>query len=460
MIRFTIGICLFSIFLATHSCKQTQNEPSSESQSFQTEVENSIEKLSHLWYPTVVDSLHGGYWSDFNFRWEKEGKQHKMLVSQARHIWSAATLAEYFDDPFYNRIAQHGYEFLRDVMWDHEHGGFHTLFGFEGDSLKLLSNGKSAYGNSFAIYGLATYYKSSKDTSALALAKKTFDWLDKHSRDSVYGGYFDVLAADGSWLLDHEGKNTEYDNFIRKDWKDQNSSIHLLESFTALYEVWPDPLVRKRLEELLILVRDTITTDKGYLSLHLERDWSPVSFKDSSETFRKQNFYLDHVSFGHDVETAFLLLEASHRLGLENDSITSRKAKKMVDHAIEWGWDEQKGGFFDGGYYHADGTRTIENDAKVWWAEAEALNSLLLMSKLHPEEKNYAALFERQWQYINKNLVDPTYGGWYGEGLDTHPEAASGPKAQIWKVNYHTLRSLINVDKMLKGTFELLPEHR
>lgn len=108
---------LFSIFLATHSCKQTQNEPSSESQSFQTEVENSIEKLSHLWYPTVVDSLHGGYWSDFNFRWEKEGKQHKMLVSQARHIWSAATLAEYFDDPFYNRIAQHGYEFLRDVIW-------------------------------------------------------------------------------------------------------------------------------------------------------------------------------------------------------------------------------------------------------------------------------------------------------------------------------------------------------
>lgn len=146
---------------------------------------------------------------------------------------------------------------------DHEHGGFHTLFGFESDSLKLLSNGKSAYGNSFAIYGLATYYKSSKDTSALALAKKTFDWLDKHSRDSVYGGYFDVLAADGSWLLDHEGKNTEYDNFIRKDWKDQNSSIHLLESFTALYEVWPDPLVRKRLGELLILVRDTITTDKA-----------------------------------------------------------------------------------------------------------------------------------------------------------------------------------------------------
>lgn len=192
----------------------------------------------------------------------------------------------------------------------------------------MLSTEKSAYGNSFAIYGLATYYKASKDTTALNLAKKTFTWLEEHAHDSIYKGYFDVLKQDGSWMLETEANDKNYSNFNRKNWKDQNSSIHLLESFSALYEVWPDPLVGQRLEELLVLIRDTITTDKGYLTLHLQRDWTPVSLRDSTEAYRKQNFYLDHVSFGHDVETAFLMLEASHILGKKNDSITLVAAKR------------------------------------------------------------------------------------------------------------------------------------
>ena len=72
----------------------------------------------------------------------------------------------------------------------------------------------------------------------------------------------------------------------------------------------------------------------------------------------------------------------------------------MVDHALEWGWDEEKGGFFDGGYYWKDGSRTIINKAKVWWAEAEALNSLLLMAELHPNDERYLHLFKKQWKYI------------------------------------------------------------
>src|SRR5690606_18917919 len=190
-------------------------------------------------------------------------------------------------------------------------------------------------------------------------------------------------------------------------------SIHLLECFTALYEVWPDKLLKERLEELLTLIRDTITTDKGYLTLHLQRDWEPVTFKDSTDAVRKANFWLDHVSFGHDVETAFLLLEASHVLGKEKDTLTLLKAKKMVDHAIANGWDKEKGGFYDGGYYldNSD-TCTIVNPAKVWWTQAEGLNSLLLLAKLFPDE-NYYELFETQCDYINAFLIDQTNDGSY-----------------------------------------------
>jgi cellobiose epimerase len=444
--------------LVGFSCKQKEVPDKSLSEEFLPLLETSLDELVKVWYPISMDSLHGGFWSDFDHKWEKVGKQNKMLVSQTRHIWTAATLALFYKDKKYQAIAAHGYHFIRDKMWDTENGGFYTLLGFEGDSLKVLSTEKSAYGNSFAIYGLATYYKASKDTTALNLAKKTFAWLEEHAHDSVYKGYFDVLKQDGSWMLETEVNDKNYANFNRKDWKDQNSSIHLLESFSALYEVWPDPLVGQRLEELLVLIRDTITTEKGYLTLHLQRDWTPVSLRDSTEAYRKQNFYLDHVSFGHDVETAFLMLEASHILGKKNDSNTLVAAKKMVDHALEWGWDHEEGGFYDGGYYWESDNRTIENKAKVWWAEAEGLNTLLMMSKLFPEEERYIDLFKKQWAYIDTNLIDYEYGGWYHEGLDTNPEAKNDPKANIWKVNYHNLRTLVNVIQMLNDDFALTKE--
>ena len=449
------ALILIVSILPCSSCKQdvAQNIGQDE---LQVQIETELNKLAYIWYPKTIDTVNGGFWSDFNYKWEKEGKQNKMLVSQARHVWTAAVLYSFYNDEKYRDIAAHGYRFLRDKMWDKENGGFHTLLGIKDDSLKVISTGKSAYGNSFAIYGLATYYKISEDTEALNLAKKTFHWLEVHSHDSVYGGYFDVMQEDGSWMLDVKTNGKNYDNFIRKDWKDQNSSIHLLESFTALYEVWPDPLLKKRLEEMLLLIRDTITTEKGYLTLHLQRDWAPVSLRDSSETYRKEHFYLDHVSFGHDVETAFLMLEASHVLGLQNDTITAIKAKKMVDHALEWGWDYEKGGFYDGGYYwNASGKRTIENEAKVWWTEAEGLNSLLLMAELYPKEKHYYELFQKQWNYIDSYLIDHEYQGWYHEGLDTKPNAKKDAKAHVWKVNYHNMRALINVTQMLKGNFAL-----
>jgi mannobiose 2-epimerase len=444
------------VCVVCHSCKQREDEVKSSPAELIPKLEASLDALANVWYPRCVDTVNGGFWSDFDYQWEKVGKQNKMLVSQARHVWTASTLAEYYQDKKYLEIAEHGYRFLRDQMWDAKNGGFHTLLGVERDSLPVLSKGKSTYGNSFAIYGLATYFKVSKDTAALNLAKKTFTWLEDHAHDSIYKGYFDVLTADGSWLLDIMTNDNNFDNFNRKDWKDQNSSIHLLESFSALYEVWPNPLVRERLEELLVLIRDTITTEKGYLSLHLQRDWIPVSLRDSTESYRKQNFYLDHVSFGHDIETAFLLLEASHILGEKSGSPTLTKAKKMVDHALEWGWDSEKGGFYDGGYYwNGPADRTFENRAKVWWTQAEGLNSLLLMSKLFPEEKQYKERFLTQHEYIDVYLVDHKRGGWYHEGLDTNPQAKTDAKANIWKVNYHNIRSLINVIRMIQGEFEL-----
>jgi len=333
----------------------------------------------------------------------------------------------------------HGYKFLRDVMWDKKSGGFYNLITKSGEP--IVADGetiKEAYGNAFAIYALAAYYKAFGDTSALELAKNAFYWLDKHSYDPEYGGYFQFLQKDGTPLPEGIGRTPP---------KDQNSSIHLMECFTELYGVWPDNHLKERLNSLFKIIRDKIVTQKGYMNLFFTKDWTPVSYQDSSKFIRETNWYFDHVSFGHDIETAYLLLEASDKLGISNDTVTLRIAKKMVDHSIKNGWDTDNGGIFDGGYYYKNDVNNIKIviDTKEFWTQVESMNSLLMMAQLFPEEKtSYYNKFLEQWEYNKKYQIDNEYGGWYLAGIDKSPYMKQMTKANIWKADYHTTRAMIN----------------
>ncbi len=234
--------------------------------------------------------------------------------------------------------------------------------------------------------------------------------------------------------------------------KDQNSTIHLLECLTELYKAWPDPIVRKRLRELLFIIRDTITTENGYMVLFFDRTWNPVCYRDSSADVRGKNEDLDHVSFGHDVETAYLMLEASETVGIANDTTTLRVAKEDGRSCIAKRVGYRTRGLYDRGYYYGKHSRaTVIRKTKEWWSQAEALNSFLMMSELFPkDEMDYYAKFRTQWTYCLKYLIDSQHGGWYWGGVDIVPGNRYSPKGSIWKGNYHTSRALINCLRRLE----------
>lgn len=399
------------------------------------------------WYPQAIDTVDGGFLSSFTFDFKPTGAQEKMIVTQSRHVWTNAKAAlRYPDVEHFKTGAAHGFKFLRDKMWDHEKGGFYWLVDKKGN-LKGDST-KTTYGNAFAIFALAAYYGQSGDSAALNLAKKTFLWLENGAHDPIHKGYFQHLHRSGIPII--RPSNTPSTSDL--GYKDQNSSIHLLEALTELYQVWPDPLVRERLEEMLLLIRDKIVTPTGYLTLFLQQDWTPVSFADSSETVILAHHQLDHVSFGHDVETAFLMLEASHVLGLQNDTTSLRIAKKMVDHALEKGWDDEVGGFYDEAYYFKNKSEIrVTRDTKNWWAQAEGMNALLQMDELFPEdEQDYYGKFLTLWKYTKTYLIDHKNGDWYSGGLDKQPELKTANKGNIWKGIYHHYRSLDGCIQRLK----------
>ncbi|MCK8494674.1 AGE family epimerase/isomerase [Spirosoma sp. RP8] len=405
-------------------------------------MEKSIRtEMLNDWYPQAIDKEYGGFLSTFTYDFKPTGAQDKMIVTQARHTWTNAKAAERYPTVAqYKSNSKHGFQFLRDVMWDKQYGGFYNLVDRKG-TVKGTGN-KEAYGNAFGLYALSAYYHMSGDTAALNLAKKSFRWLEEHSYDPVHKGYFQHLGRDGTPIK----RNASVPSTSDLGYKDQNSSIHLLEAITELYTVWPDPLVRERLDEMLRLIRDVITTPKGNLVLFFQPDWTPVSFRDSSESVVLKHRNLDHVSFGHDVETAYLMLEASHVLGLKNDTKTLEVGKRMVDHALANGWDKQVGGFYDQGYYFRDKPgMTIIRESKNWWSQAEGLNTLLLMANRFPNDSmQYFNNYKLLWGYCQKYLIDHQYGDWYEEGLDKDPERRTALKGHIWKATYHTYRALAN----------------
>jgi len=385
-------------------------------------------------------------------------EQDKMIVTQARHIWACSKFAAFFDNDTFKEIAYHGYKFLSDKMWDKTFGGFYAMRNREGN--ESAYNGffdeKRTYGNAFALHGLSALYEMTHDKNVLHLAKETFQWIEEMSADKIDNGYSQFLTREGIPFDKNSNHKTKAVDKSEVGYKDQNSSIHLLEAYTELYNVWKSLELYDRLKNILFLIRDVISTEKGYLNLFFDKKWNPVSFRNEPPEIRKKNYGLDHVSFGHNYETAFLMLEASYALGFKEDTTTLSKAKKMIDHAIENGWDKANGGFFDEGYYFNENDKShrrdrceIIKDTKVWWAQAEGLNALLLFSKIFPEEKKYYELFVEQWEYIKKYLIDHEHGDWYWGSLEKEPFYVKEPKSTIWKCTYHTGRALMNCIKML-----------
>jgi mannose/cellobiose epimerase-like protein (N-acyl-D-glucosamine 2-epimerase family) len=388
-----------------------------------------------VWFPRSIDNVNGGFYSNFNRDWKPASSTGKFSVFQGRMVWVASQMVMKRPDlkMQFRPIIDHGIKYLSEVLWDKQYGGFFWGLDDQGHISPQYTAGKHLYGISFGLYGATAAYQATNDPAALALAQKAFRWIDDHAHDAKNGGYFEWLTREGQVVQAIPGNaRVEPVPFagFPIGYKSMNTHIHLLESFTQLYEVWKDELLRRRVMELLDIVRDKICVEPGVMSLYFTPDWRAIP---------------DHDSYGHDVETAYLMLETQDVLGQQSPK-TEAMARRLVDHALAYGWDDNYGGF----YREGTSTGPPEDLRKEWWVQFEGLNALLLMHEKYGKQTDaYFKAFQKEWQFIRDKQIDHEFGGVY-DTVERDGTVKDYTKARIWKEAYHDTRALLNVTARLR----------
>jgi mannobiose 2-epimerase len=401
------------------------------------QVDNALHQdVLNLWFPRSIDHEHGGFHSHFGADWQTLPSDGKFSVFQGRMTWVASQVVirePSLRDQFLPYVHQ-GVEFLQNVMWDKQYGGFYWGLDDDGHFTPQFTDGKDLYGVGFCIYGAAAAYQATHDPEALALAKQGFFWADQHAHDATNGGYYEWLSRDGTPVVPNAPPGQIVQPPIPigpENYKSMNTHIHLLEAFTQLYQVWPDPTLRSRLEELLSIVRDKIVVEPGAMNLFFTNAWQAIPGPDS---------------YGHDVETAYLMLETDEVLHGKASETTEGRAKMLVDHALAYGWDATNGGFFQNGTTFG----RPEDTHKEWWVQCEGLNALLMMHERYAKQNPiYFQRFLEQWAFIQQHTIDAkNHGDWNLTTADGAPVVLD--KGSIWKAAYHDSRAFWNVRDRLR----------
>ncbi|NKB66535.1 MAG: N-acylglucosamine 2-epimerase [Candidatus Latescibacteria bacterium] len=402
-------------------------------QSRQTLKRILFDNILPFWYPATLDSSHGGYRLNHDLQGHWQGPADKTLLTQARLVWFYARLYNSgLGDQRHLEAARHGYIFIRDHLWDPEHGGFYWAVDHTGAQATIP--GKHLYGQAFGLYALAEYTRATNDTQAGQLADELFALLEEKAHDPEHGGYSEYFQPD--WSLVPPDSTTFFTyNFSAPTTKLMNTHLHLMEAFTNYYRLDPKPLVKERLVELIGILSSKVVRQQGACTDAYARDWTPL-----------QGRWYDLVYYGHDLENVWLLMEACRAAEIPLEPLLGL-FHGLWDYTLEHGFDQIEGGVFNTGPLGQSAPE--QGRGKIFWVQGESMLSALHMYRLTGQTR-YFDYFTKILQWVVERQIDWRHGEWYEEiGADGLPK---GVKAGEWKAAYHhgraTLESLLLLDQL------------
>lgn len=386
------------------------------------------ENILTFWQTSTLDRELGGYRLNHDNDGDWRGHSPKALVTQARTVWFFARLVRSgYGNKEILEAARHGYQFLKERLWDHDYGGF--FWEVDAAGTTATKPDKHLYGQSFALYALSEYALAAEDKGALKLARELFRIIEYRAHDSEFGGYREYFLRD--WSTPSEDSL----GYMRVGpaVKLMNTHLHLMEAFTTYYLATRDGLARERLLELIQIQSNAVVRKQiGACTDKYSRDWTPLT----GPAF-------DRVSYGHDIENVWLLVEASAAAGISDGPLMDLY-RTLTDYSLKYGFDWEKGGFYDWGRFNSE---AVGRD-KVWWVQAEGLVGSLTMFRL-TKDMRYKNAFSKTLQFIADEMVDWEGGDWFAS--ISEKGLPSGDKAGPWKSPYHNGRAMIECLKLLSA---------
>lgn len=378
---------------------------------FKKELEDNI--LAY-WMNRMQDGKYGGFYGAIDGNGRLVPEANRGAVMYMRILWTFSAAYRVLGDAAYRDVADTAFTYIKAHFIDKTYGGVYWELDFRGN---LLNRKKQVYAQGFALYAFSEYCRATGTAEALDLSIRFFEQIEA-CKDKDKGGYWEAFSEQWDFIDDMRLSDKD-----ENEAKTMNTHLHVLEAYTNLLRVWPDDRVLTAQKELIAVFLNHIYDPRtGHLRLFFHADWSSTS---------------DTVSYGHDIEAAWLLLEATEQLG---DAVLIEKMKEVALHIAN---AAAEGLRKDGSMIYEWKAGELDKE-RHWWVQAEAVVGYSYAHRLEPDA-GYDQYADRLWKYIREQLIDYEAGEWYWSRLEDGTINREQDKAGFWKCPYHNGRMCLEL---------------
>ena len=385
---------------------------------FVTEIkEHLVNDLIPFWQG-LKDEENGGFYGYLSYDLKLDKRAVKGCILNSRILWFFSNAYMLLGDSSLLESATHAYQFLKDYCVDNEFGGVFWSLTYDATPEDTT---KHTYNQAFSIYALASYYDASKNPEALEIAWKLYDLVESKCKDKY--GYLEAFTR--SFEPEENDKLSENGVIAEKT---MNTLLHVFEAYTELYRVTKAEKVAKQIRFMMDIIKDKVFNKEiGRQEVFFDKTW---------------NSLIDLYSYGHDIETAWLVdrgLEV-----LDDEAYTNMLSpitkiiteniynRAYIDHSLV---NESENGVVD--------------TTRVWWVQAEAVVGFLNGYQKQGDKK-FLDASEDIWNYIKKYFIDKRNGSeWFWSVQEDHTPNEK-PIVEPWKCPYHNGRMCFEVLRRMK----------
>ena len=373
-----------------------------------------LENIIPFW-KGMEDKSYGGFYGYLDYDLKLDKQAEKGCILNSRITWFFANAYLITKDESLLSYAKHGYTFMKEKCFDKEYPGVFWSVDYQGNPVDTT---KHTYNQAFAIYALCAYFEATNDLEALELAYELFHVIEDHCTDDY--GYLEAFKRDFS----PESNEKLSENGVIAE-KTMNTLLHVLEAYTQLYKVSKDDKVRQKLYRICDIIKNKV--------------YNPNLKRQEVFFDKKYNSILDLHSYGHDIETAWLVDRALEVL----DDVEVSNSISPITEALT---DQTFKVAFDGHSFANECEKGVVNNHRVWWVQAEAIVGFINGWQKNKSDEKYLLAAKSIWEFIKTYVVDKREGSeWYWEVDENGKPYEGRPIVEPWKCPYHNGRMCFEV---------------